>query len=163
VNAPTPPPGWYHDGTQMRWWDGHAWGTQTAAPTMPGPYGTPPARSEEAAGQTLAVLSHAGALIGGFILPLVVYLIEKDKNRFTRHHAAEALNFQLTFLVVIFSTLTVAFVGIASGVPAFAAMFLLLFGAMIAHYVLAVLGMINASRGEWWRYPINIRFVSGAR
>ena len=33
------------------------------------------------------------------------------------------------------------------------------FGAL----ALSIVGMIRASRREWWRYPVNIRFVRGAR
>jgi uncharacterized Tic20 family protein len=27
----------------------------------------------------------------------------------------------------------------------------------------SIIGAVRARRGEWWRYPANIRFVRGAR
>ncbi len=67
--AATPPPGWYHDGVAMRWWDGRQWGP--AAPTS-GP--NPDDR-------TLSILTHGGVLVGGFVVPLVFYLIANDEER----------------------------------------------------------------------------------
>ncbi len=42
--------------------------------------------------KTLAILSHLGPILGGFVLPLVLFLVAKDKP-YVRHHACEALNF----------------------------------------------------------------------
>ncbi len=84
-----PDPGWYRDRDgRLRWWDGQAWGP------------TAPEQSEEDSGRTVAVLSHLGVLVGGFPLPLIMRQAEGPRNGFVRHHATEALNFQLTFLLV---------------------------------------------------------------
>ena len=44
------------------------------------------------------MLSHLGPLFGGFVLPLVMFLVAKDKP-YVRHHACEALNFAITLIV----------------------------------------------------------------
>lgn len=40
--------------------------------------------------------------------------------------------------------------------------FLLLPVVAIGAFVLQIMAAIAASRGEWYRYPINIRIISGA-
>lgn len=161
--AATPPPGWYHDGNVMRWWDGLAWGP--AAPSVP--------NSDD---RTLATLSHCGAIVGGFILPLVFYLIaDDDKRPETRWHAREALNFQLTFLVAYFGAFIVFFVGLAAG-GAFGAsgsdagagigfgitvvvFVVVVIGAVILNFVWSIIGAVRANQGIRWEYPLRIPFV----
>jgi len=36
----------------------------------------------------------------GFLLPLIIYLLTDNSDEFTKTHATEALNFQLTNLIV---------------------------------------------------------------
>src|SRR5262245_21251917 len=97
--AGRPPPGWYPDPHgQVRWWDGHGWTDQTQL--TPGAAG--PGMAMYGPGgpnKTLATVAHLGGLVGGFVTPLVVYLIDGGKDRFVRHNAAEALNFQITELI----------------------------------------------------------------
>lgn len=66
--------------------------------------------------RTRTTLSHLGSLLGGPILPLVIYLLSDDERRpGTRHHAREALNFQLTFLAVYFLGFILMFIGLGTG------------------------------------------------
>ncbi|GIU84415.1 MAG: hypothetical protein KatS3mg008_1190 [Acidimicrobiales bacterium] len=103
--------------------------------------------------RTPAILAHALALVAGFIAPLIVYLVYKDKDAFVRHHAAEALNFQITVIIAVVGSavLTLVLIGI-----------LLLPVVGIGALVLTIVGAVKAAAGEWWRYPLSIRFVSGA-
>jgi uncharacterized Tic20 family protein len=161
-----PAAGWYHDGTTLRWWDGTSWGP--AAP--PGSFGSQPADPIQD-GSTLAVLSHVGFVIAAVVLALVVRLTEGNKNEYTRHHSTEALNFQLTFLIIWFVGIFVVFgsalaFGGADGEsasPWILLPFLGLFVLFGTGMVLAIVGAVRASRGQWWRYPVGIRFVRGAR
>jgi uncharacterized protein len=164
----TPPPGWYHDGTTMRWWDGTAWGP--VAP--PVGFGAPPA-DPVSDGTTLAVLCHVGQIFAGVVLALVIRLTEGTKNEYVRHHSTEALNFQLTFLIVWLGGMLTTFGTIAVGIGFggdegdgsawFLLPFALMFAALGVGIVFAVVDAIRASQGRWWRYPISIRFVRGAR
>ncbi len=65
--------------------------------------------------RTLALLTHLSGILLGFIVPLVVWLLNKDKPEkgFLNDQAKEALNFQITvFLVYIVGTiLTVILIG----------------------------------------------------
>jgi uncharacterized Tic20 family protein len=154
-----PPAGWYPDPTgAQRWWDGWQWGP------------TAPPRSEAADGKTLAIIAHLGVLAAGFLVPLVLRLTEGKKNAFVRHHATEALNFQLTFMLVWLAGFGLL-IGTSLGEPtghtqSAPAGVLVVFGAMmllfLANFVFSILGCVRASQERWWRYPISIRFVRGA-
>lgn len=115
--------------------------------------------------QTWRVLAHASALIQlvgipSLVGPLVVWLIRRE-DPVVEPHAREALNFQLSVLVYfvvgvvagIIAALTI--VGILLTVViilALAALFLL-------ELVFALMGTIAASRGEMYRYPMNLRLI----
>ncbi len=158
-----PQPGWYFDGRAQRWWDGVGWG-----PLAP-----------DSNDRTLATLSHLGVVFGGFMLPLVLFLISDDETRpETRHHAREALNFQLTFLAVYMVGFVAMFTGLAasgligaSGEPdaigagvgigfgLFFVFFALIFAVSIASIVFGIIGAVRANNGVRYEYPLCIRFV----
>lgn len=155
----TPPPGWYSDGRAHRWWDGTSWGP--CAPVAP--------RDIIAEGRTLAVITHFGFCAGWFVLPLIIRIAGGKDNEYVKHHATEALNFMITMSIVYFVTF-VAYFGVLiafadSGVGRFG--FFLLFpvfwGVQAAVLGFSIMGAVRASQGVWWRYPISIRFVPGAR
>ncbi len=147
--ASFPPPqgpaaGWYPDAQgRLRWWDGQQWGV--AAPTQGG------GASDE---KNLATLAQVLAIFTGFLGPLVIYLMARDDQPFVKHHAAEALNFQITLIIAVVISFVLVFVLIG---------FLLLPVVMIGAFVFEVIASVAANRGEWYRFPINIRMVSGAR
>ena len=162
------PPGWYADPVGvLRWWDGQHWGPAAGELPPAGPFTAPP-------NKTLAILSHLGPVLGGFILPLVIYLAADRNDRYVHHHASEGLNFQLTFMIAWFAGFALVFVGF-SGLAAtsasggggavlgvgFFGLFFGMFALMALSWVFAIIGAIQASKGTWWRYPICIRFVKG--
>lgn len=152
------PPGWYPDGPHLRWWTGTEWGA-FAPPSRP-------LESPEESGKAMAIVSHLGLFLGvGFLLPLIVYLVVKDQNRFSRHHSSEALNFQLTLMFVYFPS-SIAMFGIfffidSGGVFAAVMIVLMIFWVVVAmaSVVFAIIGVVNASQGEYWRYPLTVRMV----
>ncbi len=138
----SPPPGWYPDPQGVtRWWDGQQWGQ----PAPVGGGGADP--------KTMAVLAHVLGILTGFLGPLIIYLVNGDKDRYVRHHSAEALNFQLTVLIAYLVSFVLMIVLIG---------FLLFFVVWVLSIVFCIQAAIAANRGEWYRYPINIRMVSGA-
>jgi uncharacterized Tic20 family protein len=155
---PLPPPGWYHDGLSLRWWDGGQWG-----PYAPVPQPVNPIES----GRTLAVLSHLGLFLGGFILPLVLRLTEGERNPYVKHHATEALNLNLTVLLVYVSLYPTSFIAMmATGgrlVWLLVPVLVLVFASFVLAAVFSIVGAVRASHGHWYRYPLVIRFVKGAR
>jgi len=150
TGSSNPPPGWYPDPDgQLRWWDGAQWGqlqsAQVPQPAAPAGAGTDP--------KTMAMLAQLLGLLTGFLGPLIIYLVNGDRDPFVRHHAAEALNFQITLVIayLISAVLMLVLVG-----------FLLFFVVFIGAIVLCIQAAIAANRGEWYRYPVNLRLVPGA-
>jgi len=140
------PPGWYPDAQgQMRWWDGQQWGQAQAAVPAAAPSSTDP--------KTMAMLAQLLGIFTGFLGPLIIYLVNGEKDPFVRHHSAEALNFQITLLIayLVAGVLVLVLIGL-----------LLLPVIWIASIVFMIQATIAANRGEWYRYPINIRLVPGA-
>jgi uncharacterized Tic20 family protein len=144
-------PGWYPDETgTTRYWDGNQWTDSTQPAQVPAQTATSGGTDEK----TLAMLAQLLGIFTGFLGPLVMYLIAKDDQPFLKHHAAESLNFQLTILIgyVISGVLMLVLIG-----------FLTWFVVWVAALVFGIMATLAANRGEWYRYPISIRMVSGAQ
>lgn len=99
-----------------------------------------------------AAAAHLGAFLIGFIAPLVVWLIKKDDDAFVEYHSREALNFQISLMIyfIVSALLVLVIIGIL----------LLIVGGIFAFVVMIVAG-VKAANGEFYRYPLNIRFISG--
>jgi uncharacterized protein len=109
------------------------------------------------------VLGLASAAMLAFLGPLVVWLLKKDDHPFVDHHAKEALNFQLTVLLVIVGsvllTVPVVIIGVLTLGLALIPIVLLVIAAVIAWVALPIIAAVKASNGEGYRYPVTIRFV----
>jgi uncharacterized Tic20 family protein len=145
------PPGWYPDGSgQQRWWSGSEWGQAAAGqPTA----GQPPAAASSTDPKTLAMLAQLLGIVTGFLGPLIIYLVNGEKDPFVRHHSAEALNFQITLFIAYMASAVLILVLIG---------LVLLPVIWIVSLVFMIQATIAANRGEWYRYPINLRLVPGA-
>jgi uncharacterized Tic20 family protein len=98
---------------------------------------------------TNASLCHYLGILG-IIVPLVIWLVQKDKSRFVDRQGKEAVNFQLTLLIVHLCNIALLFCFI--GLVTFPVMWVLAL-------VFCIQGGMAASRGEDYRYPICIRFI----
>ena len=144
--AQNPPPGWYPDPQGVnRWWDGTQWG-EAATPA-------PVASSSTSDPKSMAVLAQVLGILTGLIGPLIIYLVNGEKDPYVRHHSSEALNFQLTVLIAYLVSFVLMLVLIG---------FLLFFVVWVLAIIWGIQAAIAANRGEWYRYPVSIRFVSGA-
>ena len=117
----------------------------TAAP--PPPAGTAPQEDK-----TLALLTHLSGIILGFIVPLVIWLVNKDKSDkgWLNDQAKEALNFQITVAIAWFVAIVLSFIGIG---------FLLYPVIWIGNLVFCILGGMKANEGVAYRYPFAIRLI----
>jgi uncharacterized Tic20 family protein len=124
-------------------------------PPSPPPLAPPPLPTENE--RNLGMLCHLLGLLTGFVGPLILWLVEKDKSAFVDHHGKESLNFQITFMIAMFGltfitvVLSVFVIGLLL-IPVIVALVIL---AMVAE----ILSCVSASRGEWSRYPGAIRFI----
>ncbi|SFG50228.1 hypothetical protein SAMN05421678_106172 [Actinopolymorpha cephalotaxi] len=99
--------------------------------------------------------AHLGSFVAayvalGFLCPLIVLLAKGKDSAYVRYHAVESLNFQLTTLLAAAIAGLLVFVVIGLVLLPFIG---------IAYVVLVILASVAARRGEWYRYPVNIRFV----
>ncbi|MCP2339643.1 DUF4870 domain-containing protein [Actinomadura rupiterrae] len=94
-------------GSQQGYDPRYGYGPPGVPPYGPGPGG--PVNKDDT---NMVVLSYVLLLFVGFLAPLVIYLIKKNTSPFVRHHAAQALNYQLTMLIHL------VVVGVVCAVPA---------------------------------------------
>ena len=105
----------------------------------------------------MAMLCHLLAIFTGFIAPLVIWLVKKDQSPFIDHHGRESLNFQITLLLVMLA------LGGLTMVLMFVLIGFLLIPVLVVVPIIAlvfeILAAVAAQRGDWHRYPFNIRLV----
>lgn len=101
--------------------------------------------------RTWAMLGHLGGIVLGFIAPLIVWIMYKDRDEFLKDQSTEALNFQITMVIAYVAATVLSVVGIG----------LLLYPLIwIANLVLCIMAGMAANRGERYRYPFALRLVS---
>jgi len=105
-------------------------------------------RNWSVAAHVSALLTLAG--IPSVIGPLVVWLMKKDSSPSVDAHGKEAVNFNLSFMLYGLVSFFLIFVLVG---------FLVLPIVLITWFVLVIVGTLNASRGEFYRYPLTIRFI----
>ncbi|WP_433477933.1 DUF4870 domain-containing protein [Spirillospora sp. CA-142024] len=122
-----------------------------------GPPGVPygpggPAPGEET---TWAIFAYVGNLLIGFLPPLVIYLVKKNTSPFTRFHAAQSMNYQLTMLIHLLAVAAVCVPpAIALKAPAFLAPLLIPYlELLIGSWVFLILGAVKAGKGQLYRFP----------
>lgn len=111
------------------------------------------------------VAAHLSAFVGAWLLvafvgPLVVYLVGRDRHPSVAHHAREALNFNLTFLLVLIVGGIVGFVLAVVTLGLGLLVLAPLGGAVVLVWViLVIVAAVKAWDGEPYRYPLTLRFV----
>ncbi|MFC6086477.1 DUF4870 domain-containing protein [Sphaerisporangium aureirubrum] len=116
-------------------------------PHVPGRYGPRPGTDDT----TMAMLAHLLGLLTSFIGPLIIYLVKKDESPYVRDQSAESLNFQITLFIGYIICFVLSFLIIG--------LFLLPI-LWIGSLIIMIMAAVAANRGENYRYPMNIRFIS---
>jgi uncharacterized Tic20 family protein len=95
--------------------------------------------------RTWGMLAHLSPIVLGFIGPLVIWLIYKEKSPFVADQAKEALNFSLSVMIVglllIPTCIGPTIVGIGG----------LVYGIMAG---------LEANKGVWYRYEYIFRMIT---
>jgi len=125
--------------------------------TGPGP-ARPLSSSEE---RNWALASHIGTLVAawfamGFLCPLVIWMVFRDRSEFVRQHSLESLNFQISLLIYAAAALLISVVTLGLGL-----LVVIPLGAIlaIAALVVIVMATIAAADGRDYRYPLTLRLV----
>ena len=103
-----------------------------------------------------ATITHLGIVasfivpMGNIILPLILWLVFKEKSAYIEYHSKEALNFQLTMIIaaIIGGVLSFIFIGIP-----------ILIAVLVVDVVYSVIAAIKANQGEMYLYPVSWRMV----
>lgn len=102
--------------------------------------------------RTLAMLTHLSGILFGFIVPLIIWLTNKDKagKEWLTGQALEALNFQITIAIAMVGCIVLTIVLIGALLMPVVGLFSLVF---------CIVAGVAANRGETYRYPIALRLV----
>jgi uncharacterized Tic20 family protein len=123
-------------------------------------FGGPHVSGQVVSGQVMGVneelycvLMHLSQLLVvsglGIIVPIAMWVIGKDESDFVRRQGNRMMNWFLSSLIyaVVFGLLCLVFIGIP-----------LLMLLAILEIVFPVIAAIKANNGEFWSYPMAIRF-----
>ena len=145
--------------------------------------------------KNIAALTHLSALskfifpLGNFIMPLVLWTLNKDKSEFIDKHGKQAINFQLSILLysIIIASFTIPLfifgvldhfsfpevwrgmhhninldIDSADGIQIAVFAIVLVFLALVAtvfEIIFIIIASSKANNGELYNYPITINFL----
>ena len=123
---------------------------QPGYPQQQQPYGAagqaPVTESDE---KTWAIISHISIPFFWFVGPLIGYLLYKDRSPYLKQVTTEALNFSILYSIV--QTAGWVLVWLTFG--------LINLAASIVALIFCIMATMAASRHEFYKYPINARFI----
>lgn len=118
---------------------------------------SPPVQPLTGKARTFAILCHilgfAGFIFpfgGNIIAPLVMWLINKEEYPQIDQHGKESVNFQIS--ITIYALVCIPLMSICVG-------FLLITAVGILDVVAIIVASVKAGNGEFYRYPLCIRFI----
>jgi uncharacterized Tic20 family protein len=121
----------------------------------------------------LSLLCHLSMILGGILVPIIIWAIQKDKSKFVRFHSLQSIFYHLAYSVIIgiivavFMIIFIGSIGFHStryyrhgeGLPEYMIFILIFFGGVMAIFVIAGLGYgiylaIKSYQGEKIRVPV---------
>lgn len=102
----------------------------------------------------IGLLSLMDFMVLGLIGAGVMWWMKREASPFLADHGAESVNFQITLLIYLVIGIVLSFVSVGLlAIPVLLALlFLRIWGG--------VRGAMAAHRGEYYRYPMTMRFVA---
>ena len=91
----------------------------------------------------------AGVLIplAGFIVPILMWITNKDNNANVDLHGKNILNFIISFAIYA-AVATITIIGIPVAI---------IIG--ILYIIFVIIATVKANNGEYWKYPLTIQFI----
>lgn len=83
----------------------------------------------------------------GIVIPILMWTTNKDTNAEVDRHGKNILNFTISYAIY-----SIALFIIILGIP-------FLFVLFAIYAVAVVIASVKASNGEYWQYPLTIRFI----
>jgi len=135
-------------------------------PEIPSPPPSPPAPTPplppltEQQERNTAMLMHLTGLLGylavavGFVVPLVIWLTQKDRSAFVERQGYVMFNAWVSYTIYTIPAFLLCFV-FCVGIP-------LLIAIWVLAFVATILVALAAGRGETQEYPLVIRFFREA-
>jgi uncharacterized Tic20 family protein len=133
-------------------------GQQGYPPQQYGQPGYPQQQPYGAAGQapvtesdekTWGIISHISIPFFWFVGPLIGFLLYKDRSPYLKQVTTEALNFSILYSIV----------QMAGWILAWITFGLINLAAFIVALIFCIMATMAASRHEFYKYPINARFI----
>jgi uncharacterized Tic20 family protein len=100
--------------------------------------------------KTWGIISHISIPFFGFIGPLIAYLIYKDRSEWLKQTTTEALNFSILYSIAY--VVSVILTSVVIGLILWPLVF-------IVALIFCILGTVAASKHEFYKYPVNVRFI----
>jgi uncharacterized protein len=101
---------------------------------------------------TMAMLCHLLGGLLGILGALIMWLVKKDDHPFIDDQGKESVNFQLANLIA-------QLVGMVVVVASCGFLFFIPIIIYVGQLVYAIIAAMKANEGQWYRYPVTIRFI----
>jgi uncharacterized Tic20 family protein len=88
---------------------------------------------------------------GNVLAPLILWFFKRETNPGVDLHGKEAVNFQISMSIYTVLAALSIFIGIG---------IVLLPAVILTNLVMIIIAAVKASKGELYRYPIAIRFIT---
>jgi len=103
-----------------------------------------------------AALAHFGGVLG-WLPPLIIWLIFKDRGRLADQEGKEALNFQITVSIAVVVAWLLG--GILAVILIGYLFFVLAWALQIVGVVFAIIAGVKVNNGGTYRYPIAFHLI----
>lgn len=106
--------------------------------------------------KTFVIVLHLSQFAGfivpyaGFVLPLVMWLTNRDKNVLIDEHGKNIVNWLIS--ATLYAIVAGILILLLIGVP-------LLIGIAILAIIFPIIGAVKASDEQFWKYPFIIKFL----
>lgn len=102
------------------------------------------------------MLMHLSQFLGflilglGFIVPILMWVTNKDDNANVDRHGKNILNFMISYIIYLIAATILIILLI--GIPALVVL-------VIVEFIFIIVAAVKANNGEYWKYPFTIEFI----